>query len=196
MRIGKLFILKEIKLTKMEQKHIGTILIIIGILLAGLVYVVKVREDNYIKLVMKQDASCFLEDGTCLHADREIMIYVFGWSMAVVMLLMGVYVGWIDKSQKVLAEHSRKVSGALHKAKVEERKKDEFAAFLAGFSDDEKKVLLAVKEQDGIKQSTLRFRTGISKTGLSILLKDLEEREILSRKKSGKTNEVFLQKKF
>lgn len=180
----------------MEQKHIGALLIIAGLLLAGMVYVVKVREDSYIKLVMQQEASCFLEDGTCLHADREIMIYVFGWSLAVVLILLGVYVGWIDKSKKILAEHSQKVSGALHKAKAEERKKDEFAAFLSGFTPEEQKVISAIREQQGIQQSTLRFRTGMSKTGLSLILKHLEIKGIISRKTVGKTNEVYLQKKF
>ena len=101
-----------------------------------------------------------------------------------------------DKAQKLLASQHKEVSYALKEAKKQEKEKDEFKAFIAGFSSDEQKILKAIKEQEGIKQSTLRYRTGISKTRLSLMLKLFEEKDIISRKKSGKTNEVFMQKKY
>jgi uncharacterized membrane protein len=176
----------------MNQKQIGTILIIIGILLGGFVYFAKSREDAAIKLFVQEQGSCFLEDGTCLHASQEISLYIIGWILSAALIVLGGYLIFFDKTQKVLAEHQLKVSSALQEAK----KDDKFEAFLAGFPKDEQDILKAIKEQEGIQQATLRFRTGISKTKLSLLLKSLEEREIISRKSSGKTNEVYLRKKF
>lgn len=181
----------------MNQKQIGTILIIAGILLSIFVYVFKEREDTLIKfLVQQQEGTCFLEDGTCLHEDRDWTLYIVGWAVSIALIFFGVYLAFIDKTQQVLAEHQVKVSSALKQARVKEVKEDKFKAFLGGFSGEEKKILEAVHEQEGIKQSTLRYRTGMSKTTLSLILKSLDERDIISRKKSGKTNEVFLRKKF
>ena len=84
----------------------------------------------------------------------------------------------------------------MEEAKKQDRIKDEFSAYLAGFSLDEQKILKAVHSQDGIKQSTLKFRVDMSKTALSLILKSLAERNIVKRKRSGRTNQVFLAKKF
>ncbi len=156
----------------------------------------KSKEDAAINLIIHEQGSCYLADGTCLHDDRDYSLYVLGWGFSVALILFGAYIGFIDKTQKILAEHQLKVSSALRDAKKEGSKKDKFEAFLAGFNEEERSVLKAVQEQEGIKQSTLRYKTGISKSSLSLLLHSLEERDILSRKKSGKTNEVFLRKKF
>lgn len=179
----------------MNQKQIGTILLVVGILLAGLVYVIKYNEDTVINEVIMQQGSCFLQDGTCLHESRNMSFYVFGWIISAVLMVLGAYL-MFDKTQQVLAEHQVKVSSALKEASEKEKEKDEFKAFLSGFTEDEQKVIKAIHEQDGIQQSTLRFRTGMSKTSLSLMLKSLEDREIISRKVSGKTNEVYLRKKF
>jgi len=139
-----------------------------------------------------ETGSCFLSDGTCLHRDRNLTLYILGWSLSGVLILFGVYVAFIDKSQQILSRQNLEVSKALATAKRD----DAFKAFLVGFSEDEQFILRAVHDQDGIKQSTLRFKTGLSKATLSSLLSSLEENKIVKRKVSGKTKEVYLVKRF
>lgn len=177
----------------MNQKQIGTIVVLLGLLLGVFVIMSYIKENQYIQLFMdKNEGSCYLDDGTCLHADRSYSLMIFGGILAGALIVLGVYLFFFDKTQKLLVEQNSQVSRAL----VEAKNKDEFNAFFSGFTSEEQSVLKAVHEQDGIKQSTLRFRTGMSKASLSLLLKSLEERDIIYRNKSGKTNEVYLRKKF
>jgi DNA-binding MarR family transcriptional regulator len=180
----------------MNQKQIGVILIILGLIIGGFVYATKLREDKSIDaMISVQNGSCYLADGTCLHDDRSYTIYVIGYAIAAALLLFGLYLTFVDRTEEVLQRHQKDVSSALLAAKMVEKEKDEFGAFLSGFTEEEQRVLRAIREQDGIQQSTLRFKTGMSKTGLSLLLKSLEDREIISRKEDGKTNKVYLRKR-
>ena len=180
----------------MNQKQIGTIILIIGILMAGVIYLNKLKEDKHINDYIAEQGTCYLADGTCLHADRDISLYIIGWILSAALVILGFYLLIFDKTQKILAEHQVKVSSALKEAQEKEKEKDEFNAFLAGFNENERTVLKAIKEQDGILQSTLRYRTGFSKTTLSLLLKSFEDKGIITRAESGKTNKVFLKKVF
>jgi ribosomal protein S25 len=176
----------------MNQKQIGVIVLIIGILAAVFVYMAKLKEDASIKLIVQETGSCYLADGTCLHQDRNWTPYILGGIISAALTMLGIYLIVFDKTQAILVQQHHEVSQALKEAKH----KDEFNAFLSGFRDDEKAVLKAIREQEGVTQSTLRFRTGMSKASLSLLLKSLEERDIISRRESGKTNNVYLRKKF
>jgi len=176
----------------MNQKQIGIVLLVVGILVTALVFAVKEREDAYVEAFMKETGSCFLEDGTCLHADQNLTLYIFGWTLSAALIILGIYLVFFDRTQQLLAAQHLKVSESLKEAK----QKDEFKAFLRGFDEKEQKVLSAIKEQDGIQQSTLRYRTGISKSQLSLMLKAMEEKKIISRAPKGKTNQVFLQKNY
>ena len=179
----------------MDQKHIGIILIIVSIMMSSFVYVIYSDSEKFADEYMFEKGTCFLEDGTCIHKER-LPLFIFGWVISGTLLLFGAYLAFIDKTQKFMAEHQIKVSSALETAMKQEREKDEFKAYLAGFNEGGQKVLKAIKDQEGIKQSTLRYKTGISKTALSLILKGFEENKIISRKPSGKTKEIFLIKKF
>jgi DNA-binding MarR family transcriptional regulator len=181
----------------MNQKSIGILIIIIGIFLSIFIILAKIREDFYIKtIIQNNEGSCFLEDGTCLHADRNFITYVFGGVLSTSLIILGVYMMIFDKTQKVLAENQERISSALKQAKKLEKDKKEFQAFLAGFNEDEQKIIKAVNKQDGIKQSTLRYKTGMSKTKLSLILKSLEEKEIITKKPYKKTNKIYLREKY
>jgi uncharacterized membrane protein len=59
--------------------------------------------------------------------------------------------------------------------------------------EDEEQVVNLLKLKEGrCDQGTLRVATGFSKAKLSMLLKELEERKIIHKEKSGKKNLVYL----
>lgn len=177
----------------MNQKQVGAIVLSFAVLLGVILLFVNLQQNMYInELVNARGGECILDDGTCLHADRNGVVFYGGGVLAIALLTLGLYLIFFDKTQKLLMQQHTEVASALQDAK----ERDEFKAFLSGFSEEEKKVLEQVKEQEGITQSTLRYKTGMSKTSLSLLLKKLEEKGIISRKESGKTNEVYLVKKF
>lgn len=175
----------------MNQRQLGLTLICIGLLLTLFIYLAKEREDIYVNMIIESQGGICYVDGTCLH-EREYMAYYFGGLLTAALAILGVYLIFFNKSQELLLQQHKEISSALKEAK----EKDEFQAYLAGFSEEEQKVLKAVQEQEGIQQSTLRYRTGIAKTSLSLLLKSLEERGVISKKEYGKTNQVFLVRKF
>lgn len=175
------------------NKHLGIILIIVGLVIASLTFMAKVKEDFYIEtLIEAHDGVCILENDYCLHNDRNWVGYIIAWVLGASMILLGVYLCFFDKSYELFQKDRDHFTRELRKAKS----KDEFGAYLAGFSQEEQLVLKAIREQDGIQQSTLRYRVGMSKTALSLLLRSLEERDVISRKQSGKTKKIFLRKKF
>jgi len=179
----------------MDQKHIGIILLIVSVLIGSFVFMVQSSYEASTQDYMAKEGTCYLEDGTCLHK-QNLPMYIFGWTLSGVLFLFGIYLTFFDRTQKMITEHQIKISSALESAKKQDREKDEFNAYLAGFNEDEQIVLKAIREQDGIKQSTLRFRTNISKTTLSLILRNLEDKKIINTKVSGKTKEVYLVKKF
>ncbi|MGM5483391.1 MAG: helix-turn-helix transcriptional regulator [Nanobdellota archaeon] len=179
----------------MNQKHIGIILLIASLLIGMFVFIVQQQSNAYADNFMQSEGTCFLEDGTCLHK-RNLPLFIFGWSFSGALFLFGIYLTFIDKTQQFMSEHQIKVSSALENAMKKEKEKDEFNAYIAGFDEEEQKVIKAIKEREGIKQSTLRYRTNISKTALSLLIKKLEDKGVISRKPSGKTKQVYLIKKF
>ena len=77
--------------------------------------------------------------------------------------------------------------------KIEE---DKFELMLKAMDDNEKKVLKAIKEQSGITQSTLKYRTDLSKAKVSQILTDFEKKHLIKREEKGKTYAVYLAENF
>ncbi|MFH1408297.1 MAG: MarR family transcriptional regulator [Nanoarchaeota archaeon] len=181
----------------MNQRQTGFVIIIFAVILASLVTGIKLRQDALLdKIIEERGGNCFLDDGTCLHNDRDTPLMIIGYVLSSALALVGMYLIFFDRTQKKLTEENKELVDSLKSAAKNQTQKEKFDAFLAGFTDDEKLVLKAIKEQDGITQATLRFRTGMSKAGLSQMLKSMESRELISRKPEGKTNKVFLRKNY
>lgn len=175
------------------SKKIGISLIILGLLILSLTYYAKIKEDFYIETLQAQlNGTCVLDSGYCLHEDRNWMGYIVSGVAGTSLIVLGAYLFFFEKSYLLFQKQQEKFNEDIKEVK----EKDSFNAFLAGFNEEEKKVIQAVKDQEGIQQSTLRFKVGMSKTSLSLLLQSLEERSIISREEFGKTKKLYLQKKF
>lgn len=73
---------------------------------------------------------------------------------------------------------------------------DKFDLVLKSMDDHEKNVLTAIREQSGITQSTLRYRTDLSKAKVSQILTDFERKHLVKRESKGKTYAVYLTDNF
>lgn len=159
----------------LSVKNMGILLVILGILISGITLMNKSKEDFYIdELSQTLNGTCVLDSGYCLHEDRDWTSYVIGWVLGIVLFIAGIYLLIFPKLPK----------------------KDVSKDFLDLFNEEEKKVLMVVKDNDGIQQSTLRYKSGLSKATVSLILNDLEKRNIVARKPYKKTKLVYLKKRF
>lgn len=175
----------------MDNKKLGIILIIISLLLAILLFFVRTEISTAYQLEIDRNLeeynNCHIEPNSCPHEERaraEVPIYI-GLAVLLGIIALGVYLIFFEKSQK-------EIVSTLQNQKKMQVGEEKFQILLKGLDADEKKVILAVKEQDGITQATLRLRTDMHKSKLSIVLDGLEKKGLIKRIDKGKTKEVFL----
>ena len=100
----------------MNQKQIGIILIVIGVVLGLFTYYLNTQENKTIENLIDSTGSCFLEDGTCLHS-QSTTITIIGIVISLALIILGIYLVIFDKTQKQLADQHLEVSKALENAK-------------------------------------------------------------------------------
>ncbi len=167
----------------MENKKLGIILIVICILLGCLIF-------SFNKALNQQTAtacSCteMEEGGVCPHEVQTPWPTYAGIALISALAALGIYLIFFEKSQK-------EIVSTLEKQKQLNLEEERFEILQKGLDEYEKKVIQAIKEQDGITQQTLRLRTGLHKSKLSIVLDNLEKKGLITRKQKGKTKQVFL----
>lgn len=175
----------------MDNKILGIILIsvslilliLLGFIRVGLVKGYQSEIDRYIEL----GEACPSDPDLCPHeqkAKSQTPIFIAG-ALLLGVISLGIFLIFFEKSQKAILS-------TLEKQKQVQTEEEKFEILLKGLIKDEKKVLKAVKEQDGITQQTLRLRTDMHKSKLSIILDSMEKRGLIARKEKGKTKQVFL----
>ncbi len=175
----------------LDNKKLGAILIILSVALLAVLVVVRgeVRGayQGEIDKYVEAGKSCPSDPEKCPHEQRAralIPVYL-GGAVSLGVLTLGLYLLLFEKSQKEVAQ-------VLEKQKEMKIEDEKFQILMKGLGEDEQKVMEAVREQDGITQNTLGLRTDIHKSKLSMLLKKLEERDLVKKKPKGRTNQVFL----
>lgn len=102
---------------------------------------------------------------------------------------LGIYLLFFSTSEEAILKR-------LEEEKNLKVEQDKFELILKAMDDNEKKVLKAIKEQEGITQSTLKFRTDLSKAKVSQILTDFERKHLVKREGKGKTYAVYLTENF
>ena len=100
-------------------------------------------------------------------------------------LSLGIYLLFFSKSEKEIMK-------LIEQQKNKELVENKFEILMLGLNGDEKKVIAAVKEQDGISQHTLGIRTDLHKSKLSIIVSQLEQKGLIKKEKKGKVNYLYL----
>src|SRR3989338_5731096 len=85
---------------------------------------------------------------------------------------LGIYLLFFSTSEEAILKRLEEEKNI----KIEQNK---FDIVLKAMDDNEKKVLKAIKEQDGITQSTLKYRTDLSKAKVSQILTDFEKKHLV-----------------
>ncbi len=178
----------------MDNKKIGVLLIVAGGVFAAALFWIKVQLNRQADSLMAlSGGSCFLESGKCIH-EQSFLPFAIGIAAIVFIISLGIYLISFSKTARSFELSQKAILNKLKTTKNKELKEEKFKILLQGLDEDEKKVLTAVKEQDGISQSTLKYRADLSKTKLSMVLSQLEKKGLVAKVKKGKTNDIFLKK--
>ena len=174
----------------MDNKKLGLILVGFSVVLFVLFGIIRVSVYNaYEPQITYYGESCPSDPNICPHSQRERALIPInaGFAIAFGILSLGIYLIFFEKGQ-------REIIKTLKETKEERSGEEKFNILLSGLDESEKKVIKAVKEQDGITQATLRIRTDMSKTKLSLVLTGLEKKGLVKKVIKGKTNQIFLKK--
>lgn len=178
----------------MDNKKIGIALIFAALLLSISMVLLKIQLNQQADSLMQlSSGSCFLESGKCIH-ERSFVPFIIGISAIVFISSFGIYLIYFSKAAKSFELSQKTMLNEIKSSKDKELKEEKFKILLTGLDEDEKKAIMAIKEQDGISQSTLKYRSDLSKTKLSVVLSQLEKKGLIAKVKKGKINNIFLKK--
>ncbi len=178
----------------MDNKKIGISVILVGALFIAVIILFKMQITELADFLMKTSSgSCFLEDGSCIH-ERSDFPFIAGMSLAVITIGFGAYLVFFSRAAKSFETINKKILSEVKAEKSKGLEEEKFRILMQGLGEEEKKIITSVKEQDGISQSTLKYRTDLSKTKLSIVLSQLEKKGLIAKVKKGKINNIYLKK--
>jgi len=163
----------------MNQKKIGGVVIVLSLLFGTLLFYLLSKFNS-----QSIELGC-TPTQACQSVVQSINITHFIFGILAGSLAFGVYMILFYKCDDKLMQR-------LEDEKNKKLSNDKFSILLKGLDKYEQIVINAIREHNGITQSTLRIRTKLSKAKLSRVIQQLEEKNLVSKSKSKKTNEISL----
>jgi DNA-binding transcriptional ArsR family regulator len=169
----------------MDNKKLGVIIIALSIIIGVILVLFQIQ----ITKINEESCACnTCQSGDQCHEDRFSYLLTGGLAVIFAILSLGIYLIFFDKTHQTILNK-------LDKDNIKLSQDEKFNFILLGLNEDEKKILTAIKEQDGITQQTLRIRTDMHKSRLSLVVSALEEKGLIKKEQKGKTNQLFFRVK-
>ena len=167
----------------MENKKLGFVILSISIVASVLAF-------GFMGILGKQTVAlqCY-STSECQRVSSLLSLSHIAVGLISFIGALGIYLLFFSTSEEAILKRLEEEKNM----KIEENK---FDLVLKAMDENEKKVLKAVKEQDGITQSTLKYRTDLSKAKVSQILTDFERKQLVKREAKGKTYAVYLTENF
>src|SRR3989338_10756303 len=164
---------------KMENKKLGFVILSISILASVLAF-------GFMGVLGRQTTAlqCY-PINECQRVESLLGLSHIAVGLISFIAALGIYLLFFSTSEEAILKR-------LEEEKDKKIEQDKFELVLKAMDENEQKVLKAVKEQDGITQSTLKFRTDLSKAKVSQILTDFEKKHLIKREGKGKTYAVYL----
>ncbi len=167
----------------MENKKLGFVILSISVLASVLAF-------GFMGVLGRQTASfqCY-PTSECQRVESLLGLSHIAVGLVSFIGALGIYLLFFSTSEEAILRR-------LEEEKSMKIEQGKFELILKAMDDNEKKVLRAIKEQEGITQSTLKFRTDLSKSKVSQILTDFERKNLVKRETKGKTYSVYLTENF
>ena len=175
----------------MNGKKLGLILILLSVFFLVVLIIFKLQINSLVQDLMVESGGTCIKDGKCLHEQSDIPVYI-GIAVIFMMFALGLYLIFFERSERNIEKAHKEIVDTLRETKENQDLDEKFKFLLKALNEDEKKIMNAVREQDGVEQATLRIRTDLSKAKLSVLLTELEKKGIIKKVPHGKKNRIYL----
>jgi len=174
-------------------KIIGIILIIVSVTVGIFGVWLKSYNDKIAQTQINETGTCYLPDGTCIHATSDNIMYV-AVGIAVFLAALGVFLILKKKEpQKVV------VKRIIEKQIVEkpaEKKEPAFVEAPKTLGPESRQIFDIVKDAGGaVLQGEIVSKSGMDKVKVSRILDKLEMQGLIERRRHGMSNMVVLKKK-
>ena len=167
----------------MENKKLGFIILSFSIIASVLAF-------GFVGVLGRQTTAlqCY-PTSECQRVESLMSLSNIAVGLISFIAALGIYLLFFSTSEEAILRR-------LEEEKNNKVEQDKFEFILKAMDDNEKKVLKAIKDQEGITQSTLKFRTDLSKAKVSQILTDFERKHLIKRETKGKTYSVYLTENF
>ena len=167
----------------MENKKLGFVILSISVLVSILAF-------GFMGVLGRQTSALQCYPTTeCQRVESLLGLSHIAVGLISFIAALGIYLLFFSTSEEAILKR-------LEEEKNKKIGEDKFGLVLLAMDDNEKIVIKAIREQEGITQSTLKYRTDLSKSKVSQILTNFEKKNLIKREEKGKTYSVYLAENF